>query len=81
MMELNIWNWSRNLILVSEKHSPSVGYRLFTFAGSIPSHYCYFTVLFFLEKYWRRRIVEESGAALIYGSAFATQLVLSVLCF
>ena len=36
---------------------------------------------FFLEKYWGRRVVEESGAALIYGSAFATQLVLSVLYF
>ena len=34
-----------------------------------------------MEKYWGRRVGEESGVALIYGSAFATQLVLSVLFF
>lgn len=81
MMEFNVWDWSGNLILVSEKHSSSVDYHLFTFAGSIPSHSCCFYLGFFLEKYGGRRVVEESGAALIYGSAFATQLVLPVLCF
>ena len=80
MMEINVWDWSGNLILVSEKHSSSVDYHPFTFAGSIPSHSCCF-YLIFLEKYWGRRVGEESGVALIYGSAFATQLVLFVLCF
>ena len=35
------------MILVSEKHSSSVGYRLFTLAGSIPSRSCCFYLIFF----------------------------------
>jgi len=55
---------------------PSHLYRQYSFTFLL-----FYLILFFLEKYWGRRVVEESGAALIYGSAFATQLVLSMLCF
>lgn len=54
---------------------------LFRLYRQYPFTFLLFLLDFFLEKYWGRRVVEESGAALIYGSAFATQLVLSVLCF
>lgn len=81
MMEFNVWDWSGNLILVSEKHSSSVDYHLLPLQVVFLHILAVFTWFFFLEKYGGRRVVEESGAALIYGSAFATQLVLPVLCF
>jgi hypothetical protein len=78
MMEINVWDWSGNLILVSEKYSSSVDYHFFTFAGSISSHSCCFYLIFFGEILGTACRGELD---LIYGSAFATQLVLSVLCF